>query len=234
MKSRIIAITAVMVLVIAGAGLADTLEVIGAAAMEGSFGLRVNHDNTSTAYVQDNSPNEESIYRYEFLFNPNNISNGITSNWRHTIFWAQSANPRPGNGICPDGVNAKVFATRVFLTLRQGGQTYGVRAVMMGNICGKLGTLNLDIPTNSPSKICGYFEQATTPAGLGEHGLAVVGPTDACPSHGSAAYDTNEIRNAELSVIQVQMGSLAVNTFNRGENGDLDFDQFASFRTLAP
>ncbi|MGB5390981.1 MAG: hypothetical protein WBP10_12450, partial [Thermoanaerobaculia bacterium] len=74
MKSRIIAITAVMVLVIAGAGLADTLEVIGAAAMEGSFGLRVNHDNTSTAYVQDNSPNEESIYRYEFLFNPNNIS----------------------------------------------------------------------------------------------------------------------------------------------------------------
>lgn len=234
MKSRIIAITAIMVLVIAGAGYADTLDVVGAAAMEGSFGLRVDHDNTSTAYVQDNSPNDESIYRYEFLFHPNSISDGITLNWRHTIFWAQSANPRPGNGTCPAGVNAKVYATRVFLTLRQGGQTYGVRAVMMGNICGRLGTLNLDIPKDSPSKICGFWTQATTPTGMGEHGIAVVGPTAACPTYGDSAYDTNEIRNAELSVIQVQMGSLAVNNFNRGEDGFLDFDEFASFRTLAP
>jgi len=30
------------------------------------------------------------------------------------------------------------------------------------------------------------------------------------------------------------MGSLAINKFNRGENGNLYFDEFASFRTLAP
>ncbi len=240
MKKTFLILTAVtMIASIAGA---DSLAVNDTAAMGGTgtacggsnCGLEVLHDNTSVAYVQDNSPSQENIYRFEFLFNPNDISNGISLNWRHTIFWAQSANPRPGNGTCPAGVNAKVFATRVFLTLRQGGQRYGVRSVMMGNICGKLGTLNLDVPQNSASKICGYFWQATTPDGMGEHGVAVVGPTDACPSDGSTAYTTNQIRNAELSVIQAQMGSLAVNNFNRGENGSMYFDEFASFRTLAP
>jgi len=84
------------------------------------------------------------------------------------------------------------------------------------------------------NKICGFWTQATTPDGFDEHGIAVVWPTDACPSDGDPAYSTNQIRNADLAVIQVQMGSLAVNTFGRGENGSLYSDEFASFRTLAP
>jgi len=127
-----------MVLLIAGVSRADSLAVNNGAAMAGSFGLDMSHDNTSKAFVQDNTPNDESIYRYEFLFDPNSISTGISLNWRHTIFWAHSANPRPNipANDRPLGVNAKVFATRVFLTLRNGGSRYGVRAVMLGNICG--------------------------------------------------------------------------------------------------
>jgi hypothetical protein len=225
-----------MVMIAASFGFADTLEVLGSpdiTPMEGTYSLVVHHDNTSTAYVVDQTPADESIYRFEFLFNPNDISPG-TANWRHTIFWAQSLNTRPGNGTCPTNPAAKIPAYRLFLTLRDGGTLYGVRAVLFGNICGRIGTINVDVPSNSPSKICGYWMQGADSVTQGESGLAVVGATDPCPTFGDAAYETAAIRNNELAIMQVALGSLATNPFGAGENGDLTFDSFASYRTLAP
>lgn len=245
MRIRHLLVIASIAALFAGAAMGDSLSVTSTAAMggvadqnctgdaqPGPCGLDVAHDNSSTAFVQDDSPQDESIYRYSFLFNPNNISpeNG---NWRHTIFWAQSLNTRPGNGTCPVSAGARIPATRVFLTLRNGGTRYGVRAVAFANVCGKLGTINLDIPQGAPSKICGFWEQGTVGV-PGSHGIAVVGSGDPCPTHGDAAYATNNIINNELSVFRVQMGSLATNTFGRGENGSWYLDEFESFRTLAP
>lgn len=225
---------------------ADSITVTNTAAMGssggtacggGPCGMQLFHDNSTVAFVQDNTPEAESQYRFEFLFNPNDISpeNG---NWRHTIFWAQSNNTRPGNGICPVNPAAKIPAFRVFATFRLdggvGGARYGVRAVMFGNICGKVGTDNIDIVKNGPNKICGYWQQAVNSTALGEGGIAVVGENDACPPFGDAAYATASIRNFELAVEQAQMGSIARNNFNRGESGDMYFDEFASYRTMAP
>jgi hypothetical protein len=56
--------------VMTGISGAATIEVNGTAAMEGSYGLEVVSDgvDNSSAYVQDDSPNQESTYRASFLF----------------------------------------------------------------------------------------------------------------------------------------------------------------------
>ncbi len=80
MKKTLLVLMAVcMVASIAGA---DSLTVNSAAAMGGTgtacgggnCGLDVTHDNTSAAYVRDDSPTAETIYRFEFLFDRHAIS----------------------------------------------------------------------------------------------------------------------------------------------------------------
>ena len=62
--------------------MADTLNVNAAAAMGGTnFGLEVLHDNTSPAYVQDDTPSGESVYRFSFLYNPRDIGSTGSNGW---------------------------------------------------------------------------------------------------------------------------------------------------------
>jgi hypothetical protein len=50
------------------------MAVNGDAALEGDCGLEVVFDGTKTKrYVQDDSPDAESVYRVSFLFNPNDL-----------------------------------------------------------------------------------------------------------------------------------------------------------------
>lgn len=227
-------VTMVVLMAVAGFGYADDLEVLGSPTitpLEGDFTMVVNHDNTSAAYVQDNSPDGETIYRYEFLFHPNQISpeNG---NWRQGIFAVNGDNPRPNNAsnACPNSETVKVPVVRVFFwTYGGSGQLYSVKAIAMSNQCGVRGTARVNIPSNEARKICGYV----TTGSPGEVGLTAVGVAEECPSYG-AGYATNTVNNVEHAVVHVRLGTLGTNVYNVGEDGPFYFDSFASFRTLAP
>lgn len=220
---------------IAGPAMADTLTVNATAAMNGtSYGLEVSHDNSSPAYVQDDTPTGESIYRFSFIYNPRAIGATGSNGWIMSIFGAMGDNPRPASATaCPQAAHIPVFPARVMAFFAGPGQTIpGVRLTAMTNFCGTLGTPVIYWSENVPKRICG-FVQSGTPLYAG---IAVVDPGVACPPDGDPAYALapQTGNNDEHAIEFARMGNLAVNPYGAGEMGSVYFDEFESFRTLAP
>jgi hypothetical protein len=223
---------------LAGVASADSLQVNNAAAMGGTgtacsgnnCGLEVLHDNTSAAYVQDNTPNDETVFRGSFLFNPNSIS-PETVNFRHPIFNAIGTNPNPNVGDCNAAANAN--ALRIWLYCIGGsGQNYTIQAWANGNQCGARATNRLPIASDQPVRIC--WEMTTGNSNTGEIALAIVDDADPCPTSGDGAWDTRSLTNGLVDVDLVRMGSTGTNNFGAGANGSMYFDEYESFRTLTP
>lgn len=215
---------------------ADSLDVNGTAALGGSFGLELLHDNTSPAYVQDDSPNGEQFYRFEFLYNPNFIGPTGSGAWRMTIFAAMGANPRPDNAAnpCPLNPNIPVFPARIFAAFDGPGVSVpGLRMTLMSNQCGIVGTPVVYFTDGVTQKVCGFLEIGEVGV-MGSGGLAIVGESDPCPPHGDGAYGVAQTFNQEHAVDFARLGNIALNPYNRGEDGSVYLDEFASFRTMAP
>ena len=215
--------------------MADNLTVNATAAMGGTnFGLEVFHDNSSPAYVQDDTPSGETIYRFEFLYNPMALGSTGSVPWAMTIFGAMGTNPRPASATsCPQAAHIPVFPARIFARYGGPGNTIpGVRMTVMTNFCGVLGSPVIYWAENVPKKICGFL-QTGTPLYAG---VAVVDPGAACPADGDPAYSLVPAagNNNEHAVEFARLGNLAVNPYGAGESGSFYVDEFASFRTLAP
>jgi hypothetical protein len=223
-----IALFTVLALALSSAAFADSLSVTGGAAMDGSFGLNVAHDNSSVAYVQDDTPTAETIYRGSFQYNPNNISPG-NGNWRQTIF--AGFGPKPATPGCA-AFGATVTSFRIFLFMTNGGTTYNVQAYVRGMQCGETNTARIPISASAGSLIC--FEYKTGAALTGAIRLAVAGEDGTCPASASPDWEAVSSTNTSLSVDFVRMGTPQTNAFGRGENGNMFYDKFQSFRTLVP
>lgn len=225
----------VLLLSAPAAMLADSLSVTPGAAMNGtSYGLEVAHDNTSPSFVQDNSPSGETVYRAEFLFNPNDMASAASINFRQPIFQALSPVPRPGIGACPAG--GFIAIIRIFLQLANNANQYNIQVFLRGDSCGQLGiTPRTTIASDQPAKVCLEWEQAPAGTGDARGAVAVVGPADACPSSGDPAWTVRTGFNNHLTSVEiVRLGTVSTNAFGAGEDGTMFFDEFASFRTLAP
>lgn len=220
---------------ISGPAMADSLTVNATAAMNGTnYGLEVAHDNSSPAYVQDDTPAAEAVYRFSFIYNPTDIGSTGSNGWIMSIFGAMGTNPRPASATaCPQAAHIPVFPARVMAFFAGPGQTIpGVRLTAMTNFCGTLGTPVIYWTENVPKRICG-FVQAGAPLYAG---IAVVDPGAACPADGDPAYALapQSANNDEHAIEFARMGNLAVNPYGAGESGSVYFDEFESFRTLAP
>lgn len=219
-----------------GMAYADSLQANATAAMEGSYGLEVLHNNTSpAAYVQDNLPNSEKLYRGEFLFNPNNISPEVSGgNFRQAIFQAIGTNPRPGEGDCPTG---PVFTDTFriwFYAVGGNGQVYTLQAWGRGDLCGDRATLpRITIAKDQPVKVCFEWESGPNPDG-GRIALTTVSPSNPCPTSGDSSWVERALSNSLLNVQMVRMGTPQLNAFGVGENGSMYFDGFYSYSTLTP
>lgn len=122
MKKVILFASALMI--VAGMASAASLAVVPAAAYDGTYGLRVTLDSTSNAFVQDNSPNDETVYRVSFKVRNNLVmSNGTAHNMFRArmvgkpIFQVQAARDYAGNYVVyalaykDDGTVTGAFAT---------------------------------------------------------------------------------------------------------------------------
>jgi len=233
MKKTLACIVFASVIAIAGSVSADTLTVNATAAMNGTnFGLVVNHDNTSGAYVMDDTPAAENVYRAEFLFNPNSIAPSPTpKNMRQMIFTAHGNNPDPGNHSCPNTTFITPFRLFLYINCQNcPSQQYWVKGYVRGNWCGEAGVDQVQIPADQPSKICVEWENGLP----GRIALAAVAENASCPSSGDPAWAERTYNNSLMAVDFVRMGTPETNNFAAGEVGAMYFDEFASFRTLAP
>ena len=251
-----LAIACAGILALAGAAAGDELRVTNAAAMgpgaaqndcavaldangmdatpadnePGPCGLEIIHGATNTgANVIDNSPNAEQIYRFSFMMNPNDIV-GTTETLTPIIFRAKGDNPFPGGGRCPTNPAAQVDSIAIRAKFLQRG--YSVQLRINDNFCGARGTPDVAISKNTPSKICGEVVHAR--AGEGLIALAVVGENATCPPSGDPAYITAVNSNSSvMNVNRISMGMHETHPASRHVN-PIYFDEFESFRTLAP
>lgn len=228
-------------LAFAGGAMGNSLSVTSAAAMGGTAqgtcigdgmpgpcGLEVFHDNTSLSYVEDQSPSSETIYRATFLFNPNSISPG--ANLRQRLFRAIGPNPFPGNGNCsPVAKFSSVLEVWLFL-VGGAGQKYALQVYGEGNLCGYRSTAQFEIAPDQPVRVC--MEWSAGNSGTGTVALAVVDAALPCPA--SSSYSRTALSNGLTTIDTIRLGIPTLNNFNAGESGSLYFDEFESFRTLAP
>ncbi len=235
MKKIVIGLLAAATL-IAPATFANTLAVTGAAAMNGTnFGLEIVSDNSSIAYVQDSTPDSELVYRAEFLFKVNSLTfSGAPSNFRQVIF-SVTGPGNPGVGGC--GMAAFVNNLRGFNLVIFGGAAQVLEFWMQGAFCGpaaiggpadsRFFIADEDTNGNGEVKVC--FEITYGNPGTGR--VSVQDEGDACFSGTTKSRDRN---NSPFSAQFVRMGTPALNFFGAGETTEYFFDEFASFRTLAP
>lgn len=232
MKKGMTMIAVVAALALVGSVSADSLAVNGTAAMGGTtYGLDLTHDNTDQAYVQDDTPDGETMYRFTFLYNTS--ATGASTNFRQAIFRAWGPNPAAGSGLCPANPAALVPSLQLWhYAIGGSGEVPTIQLWAKGNICGDQGAKRINIPVATDVRICG--EWWTGGSSTGGVGLAIVDPGDACPAHGDPAYETSNFSNHLLVIDMVRMGTPAVNAFGAGENMSMYFDEFESYRTMAP
>jgi hypothetical protein len=240
------------VLALAGAAMGDELLVTNAAAMgpgaaqadcavaldangmdatpadneTGPCGLEIVHTTSTGATVTDQSPDNEQVYRFSFLMNPNMI--GGAGSASHIIYRSRGPNPQPGGGAC--NLNPTVDACGIRAKFLQ--SNYAVSLRCKDNFCGARGTPDIAISKTAPSKLCGEVVFAT--AGNGLIALAVVGENDVCPPSGDPAYRT--VANSNSSIRSIDRTTIGLSgTHGAGQHvNPIYFDEFESFRTLAP
>lgn len=217
-----------------GAALAaNSLSVTNAAAMGssggtacggGECGLEIVFDGTSTiAKVVDNTPVDESIYRADFWID---FSNLTQSNGTFFVFMRATDTDLVRSAF-------QALVTRIFniyrISGRAGTNTAGVfRITPRINIVDTCQALHLVIER----------EQSPVPATPdGEVTITVVESTGTgCPANGTFVNTTQfhgaGVNNSDVGVDDLHGG--AVGNIGAGITGSMYFDEFSSFRTLAP
>lgn len=126
---KTILILGVALLVSGAAWAANTVTVTAGAALQGNFGMSVNFDgSTNNAYVEDQSPNDESVYHVTFTAHRNTWDPANTASFY--VLTARNGEPAINNSIrfyvrenpaAPGTYHARAIARWDNLTWRQVG-----------------------------------------------------------------------------------------------------------------
>jgi len=195
----------------ASAVLADnSLAVTGAAALEGSYGLAVNFDgSTNRVYVQDASPQAETVYRASFMLNRNDVDMALRAN--HVILLA-----RQDQGADPDTSTIKLTMGRF------GNGNYFCRAFIMQDN-GNFRFIGGLIITTFDVKI--GIEWKASDSGQ-SNGLLRLYRNDVLKQ------ELLNVNNENTRVDYVRLGAVAF--VDATTSGTVFYDSFESYRTLSP
>lgn len=194
------------------------LIVSDTAAMEGECGLEILYAG-STAFVQDNSPNNEKIYRASFLFDPSPAN--MPSPSVQTLL----------EGFGTIGPNFGVTFRLQLYKNNHGAHRLFVLVFTNQRAKRASGTFRIGLPGVPPDagRVCFEWQAAGTNQGFAR--FAYVDQASSCPSDPGdyiTKFTTNEFWNLTGIKLGVARPPAAAAT------GSMYFDSFESFRTLAP
>lgn len=197
---------------------ANSLNVTGPAALEGSFGLAVTMDgSTNKVFVRDSSPNDEHVYRATFLIDMNSLA--MTDGDWHFIATFRA---EPGG---PDNNPSARNLMRILVRYRQ-GQTnpYKIRFVARNDNKTWNQPGGHSLPPSGVSTITVEWQAASGP-----------GAND-----GFARFYRNGVLRAEATGLDndewagIGSATLGIDQVDAGTVGTMYYDSFQSFRTLSP
>jgi hypothetical protein len=218
-KFTFIAIAAL--LIGAGSAHAAGLAVNGAAALQGSYGLEIVMDGTNAkAYVEDQTPADESIYRISFLINMNDLVMA--------------------------GPTAVTNQHAIIDTTTTGGDI-GLRLVLQDKkklsrwqIKAKAGVSISTNPTKTTRKTS-PVELEPTGAAPTTHQIDIEWQEGSAPDVrdgfirirvDGGAWSSNTLENFDFGIDKTKFGG--INGVDTTSTGSFYLDDFQSFRSLAP
>ena len=206
-----IALSGLALILCAGSAFAaNSLDVNANAALAGSnFGLEVIVDGSpNSAFVEDLTPDAETVYRGEFRSNPNSAGLTMADGEFFMVFMGR------GNG----GVNI------IRLALVRKNNEFKIVCRMKKDgpgtaFCGKF--------TMGPAGTRVGFEWVTASApGANDGEFRLL-------KNGDVKFERTDYDNDTLTISAARLGMAKANSI-AGSSGSLYLDDFASFRTLAP
>lgn len=207
---------------VAGVASASSLAVTGAAALEGTYGLAVTvNDDGTNAYVEDDTPAGETIYRATFLIDINNVFNQSTAdtNGNNFLTLAQATGDNP---IAPPALFSSI---RIYLMNRTVEPYCRARVGVYSNINARLLVAPVGID-------CSGTVSLTLEWTAGSAGTGLARLTSVSPVIGTRVGERN-LSNHLTNVQRFRIGH-AVGTPPVTLAGTMYLDSFESYRTLAP
>ncbi len=216
-KMSILTLAACALLIAGGASAQNTLYVDGAAAMNGTtYGMVTALDGSSNAiYVEDDTPLDETIYRASFMFDPNSFTMTQGAS-RMAIIFIRDLNPAGG---MPAGGMIRIELVKKNDKYR---------------VLGKIKKNNgLWVKTNTPGQ--GWLVLGDEPRRITLEYVSGSGDGLIRLDRGDGTMVENTgINNSFWNVDNIRMGAPRLMTGVASFSGTMYFDEFESFRTLAP
>ena len=215
MKALRMTLMVVALVAFAGAASAqNTVYADAAAAMNGTnFGLVLDLDGTtSNTFVEDQTPAAETVYRATFWFDPNTLPMGNTD--KFVIFLGRHAN---NNNIFRLQFNYLNGNYRVRLQVKKNNNEWADTRLL-----GTSGARFMNIG-DQPTEITVEFVYGNATVSLAR--VTANGITHYKDTYQSANWAVSKVRMGGPRMASAQGGPFT---------GDVYFDEFSSFRTLAP
>ena len=215
MKALRMTLMVVALVAFAGAASAqNTVYADAAAAMNGTnFGLVLDLDGTtSNTFVEDQTPAAETVYRATFWFDPNTLPMGNTD--KFVIFLGRHAN---NNNIFRLQFNCLNGNYRVRLQVKKNNNEWADTRLL-----GTSGARFMNIG-DQPTEITVEFVYGNATVSLAR--VTANGITHYKDTYQSANWAVSKVRMGGPRMASAQGGPFT---------GDVYFDEFSSFRTLAP
>jgi hypothetical protein len=215
MKALRTALIVTAVIALAGSAMAaNTVYVDAAAAMNGTnYGLVLDLDGTtSSAFVEDQTPADETVYRATFWFDPNSLSMGDSD--KFVVFLARTS----------------TFVNVLRLQFNYLNGDYRVRLQVLKNNS-EWADCRLNGDDGPRFLVIGdQPTQITVEVVYGTNTESIARVTANSVTHYKDNY-----WSSNWSVDRIRMGGPRMGEATGGPfNGDVYFDEFESYRTLAP
>jgi hypothetical protein len=225
---KFLGIVAVVFLMGASAVYGGQTLVNGGAAKTGDYGLEIEIDcsggcSGEKAFVQDDSPDAEGIYRASFWFNPNDFN--LPDGEQHTIFEAKSFNNK-------DGTNESVAVFRLIVRKLNNGSSFRLRGIAFyDNNTSRRATRHFAIQRTEWNKIQVEWKASTVGGDEVQDSYFKIAVLEGAQA-GKSEEIVGIVKNKRHKIEKVQLG--VVNGVDTGSVGSHYYDDFESYRTLAP
>lgn len=223
-------VTAVMLLGVGAAYGANSLDVNGTAAQDGSYGLEVLMDgSTNVANVQDNTPDSETTYRASFWVHRNDLvmdSCGGTCSTRFVMFLGRQEDPNLTvfriiyARLAVDGAAGPRYAIRFGVRNDNGDFVYVGASILAATVPRKHVTVE--------------WQQGSAP--FANDGIARLYTSNDGGTPNLQAERTT-LMNGTMDVDHVRLGAtsgLSDQPSDPNTTGSFFIDTFESYRTLLP
>jgi hypothetical protein len=216
MKKTLTFLCFAALMVVAGTAIAEnSLAVNGSAAIEGTYGLEVALDGDSpvNVFVQDDSPDNETVYRAQFMINMNDYS--APNRTKHALFKIRDLDG-PINNHATLGIRQDAGGLILYVKIIDGSNPSGIFR------SSDMRAFETNLPSGVAVEIMIEFVQGSSNDGIFR-----------LYKNGSLKREHTGLNNPSSDVDRVQLGAIGVRS-GATPSGSYYLDSFESYRTLAP